>query len=73
MLLNTLEAAAGVAKTRVDGDAVAVIDETVLDEVVRQTPQALFGRETHYDCMSALHKSIRASDPDASVRSFFFL
>ena len=65
-LLNTIEATVGVAQR----DQVVVVDSQLLDEAIRQTPQALFGVESHYDCISAIHKSIRASDVDAALIYF---
>lgn len=35
--------------------------------MVRSTPQAGFDSETHYDVISALHKSIRGSDVNAAL------
>jgi putative ATPase len=61
--LNALEQAAAVAaQTGRD-----VLDRELVLSVVRSTPQAMFGSETHYDVISALHKSIRGSNVDAAL------
>ena len=64
--LNTLEAA--VANARVDDEGVRVVDEAVLADLVDR--KALLydkGGEEHYNIISALHKSMRNSDPDAAL------
>ena len=64
--LNSLEVGADLA--REEGDGKPVIDETVLGEVL-QTSLRRFdkGGDVFYDQISALHKSVRGSDPDAAL------
>jgi putative ATPase len=55
---------------RVDGDR-RIIDEAVLREVTRDSFRRFDkGGDLFYDQMSALHKSIRGSDPDAALYWF---
>ena len=64
--LNTHEAA--VANARVDEEGVRIVDEAVLADLVDR--KALLydkGGEEHYNVISALHKSMRNSDPDAAL------
>jgi putative ATPase len=64
-LLNTLEAVAGMA-----GQA-AVIDEALLERCLgAQLRRYDKGGEQFYDTISALHKSVRGSDPDAALYWF---
>ena len=66
--LVLLELAADCA--RVDGDR-RIIDEAVLREVTRDSFRRFDkGGDLFYDQMSALHKSIRGSDPDAALYWF---
>jgi putative ATPase len=59
--LNTLELAASVASDhRID-------EAQILHAVQRKAPQYDRAGEEHYNVISALHKSIRNSDPDASL------
>ena len=62
---NTLEAAAA-ASTDVDGKA--VITDTILEDAI-QRKMLLYDKsgEEHYNLISALHKSVRNSDPDAAL------
>jgi len=72
---NVLEVAAGLAlppsrKEREKGGATATIEIT--DEIVRDALQKrilLYDKagEEHYNLISALHKSVRNSDPDAAL------
>ncbi len=66
-LLNLVEEIfAGVA-----ADANAPLDPTALAKIVqRRAPVYDKSREQHYDLISALHKSMRGSDPDASLYWF---
>jgi putative ATPase len=64
--LNTLEMAALMAKPAQNGRRTVSIDE-VERAVQRKTPAYDKGGEEHYNIISALHKSIRGSDPDASL------
>ena len=70
-LLNTLETV--VRSTRVDApaDGVRVIDETALERALgEQLRRYDKGGEQFYDTISALHKSVRGSDPDAALYWF---
>ncbi len=62
--LNALEVAAKLAESRGD----KVITSTLAAEAVQQRV-LLYDKkgEQHYDLISALHKSVRNSDPDASL------
>ena len=61
--LNTLE----MASVAVDPPAMAITRQLVLDAAQRRA--AIYDRagESHFDTISALHKSIRDSDADASI------
>ncbi len=64
--LGTLETAVGYARKEEDGTL--VIDDDVLAECISR--KALMydkNGEEHYNIISALHKSMRNSDPDAAV------
>ncbi len=64
-LLNTLEAVLGMA-----GDA-KVVDEALLERCLgAQLRRYDKGGEQFYDTISALHKSVRGSDPDAALYWF---
>ena len=64
--LNALELAASVAQAQPDG--VTTLDlPTVEDAVQRRALLYDKGGEEHYNLISALHKSLRGSDPDGSV------
>jgi len=69
MALNSLEVAAGIAtaKTQGDGEAVSI----TLDDLEKalQKKALLYDKsgEEHYNLISALHKSMRGSDPDAAL------
>ena len=66
-LLNLLEliqtAAAGADRSRIDGDFVQ-------DAVARNLRRFDKGGDAFYDQISALHKAVRGSDPDASLYWF---
>ena len=64
--LNTLEMA--VCNGRMDENAVLHVDENVLAECMNRR-SLLYDKkgEEHYNLISALHKSMRNSDPDAAV------
>jgi putative ATPase len=64
--LNSLEVGADLARD--EGGEKPVIDEAVLGEVL-QTSLRRFdkGGDVFYDQISALHKSVRGSDPDAAL------
>ena len=65
--LNALELAASVAQPLPDGGAMLLDLPTVEDAVQRRALLYDKGGEEHYNLISALHKSLRGSDPDASV------
>ncbi len=69
-LLNTLESLAVAAGNDKSGPTTVVTDAwlmTVLGEKMRRYDKA---GEVFYDTISALHKSVRGSDPDASLYWF---
>lgn len=63
--LNTLEMAALGAKEK---DGIRVIDQKVIQDCI-QKKSLMYDKngEEHYNIISALHKSMRNSDPDAAV------
>ena len=63
--LGTLETA--VANAEFDGDSPVVTDETVAQCVGKKALMYDKHGEEHYNIISALHKSMRNSDPDAAV------
>ncbi len=67
--LVLLELAADCAKRIEDnGEVIQLIDEAVLQEVTRDSfRQFDKGGDQFYDQISALHKSMRGSDPDAAL------
>ncbi len=64
--LNTLEMA--VLNGRMEADGVLYVDEEVLSQCMNRR-SLLYDKsgEEHYNLISALHKSMRNSDPDAAV------
>jgi putative ATPase len=65
-LLNAVESAAALA-----GQGVAEIDEATLERALgEQLRRYDKGGDQFYDVISALHKSVRGSDPDASLYWF---
>jgi putative ATPase len=66
VLLNTLEIASGGLEPGENGQAVLDL-AAVEDAVQRRALQYDKGGEQHYDLISALHKSVRDSDPDGSI------
>ena len=64
--LNALEIA--VLTTEMDSDGVINIDDEIIKNCV-QTKKAVFDKngDTHYDNISAFIKSMRGSDPDATI------
>ena len=62
-LLNLAEEIFGAAKQ--DGKRLSVADMTTL--VQRRAPLYDKGQDGHYNLISALHKSVRGSDPDAAL------
>ena len=63
--LGTLETAVGNAKTA--GDAVIIDDDVLAECISRKALMYDKNGEEHYNIISALHKSMRNSDPDAAV------
>ena len=63
---NTLEAVAAAAPRQGDGPAV-VTDALVEDAIQRKVLLYDKAGEEHYNLISALHKSVRNSDPDAAL------
>jgi putative ATPase len=64
--LNTLETAVLLARKEEGGKKTVGVRE-VEKAVQRKTPEYDRDGEEHYNIISALHKSIRGSDPDASL------
>ena len=65
--LNLLELTAAAAPRQADGSTRRIDLETVQQSVQRRALLYDKSGEEHYNIMSALHKSMRNSDPDASV------
>jgi putative ATPase len=64
--LNAIELAASV--TTHDANGVKSVDQATMEEVLqRRSPMYDKSGDSHYDTVSAFIKSIRASDPDASI------
>jgi putative ATPase len=63
---NTLEAAVAAAPR--DQDGRAAVTETIIEDAI-QRKMLLYDKagEEHYNLISALHKSVRNSDPDAAL------
>lgn len=65
---NVLEVAAGVAKQLAQpGEQIVVTDEMVKDTLQKRVLLYDKTGEEHYNIISALHKSVRNSDPDAAL------
>jgi len=65
-LLNSLEI--GALSTPKNEDGVIVIDlETIKNSILIKTPKYDKGGDEHYDTVSAFIKSMRGSDPDATL------
>jgi putative ATPase len=67
--LNLLEAAARLAESRRPGpeETLLIDEQTVADVAAHKTLYYDKGGEEHFNIISALHKSLRNSDPDASL------
>src|SRR5213079_976423 len=63
---NVLEVAAGLAHKNADG-AREITDEIVRDALQKRILLYDKSGEEHYNLISALHKSVRNSDPDAAL------
>jgi putative ATPase len=64
--LNTLEIASVAADAGTAGERI-ITDETVMEAAQRRAAVYDQGGDAHYDTISALHKSLRDSDPDATL------
>ncbi len=69
-LLNTLEAVSVAAGNEKSGVIVDVTDEWLLKVLGEKMRRYDKGGEVFYDTISALHKSVRGSDPDAALYWF---
>ena len=66
--LNALESAAALLRGRVAGAAFGALTKDIAAEALQQRVLLYDkGGEQHYDLISALHKSVRNSDPDAAL------
>ena len=65
--LNNLEIAANLARPRADGEEPVITLDTVLEASQRTTLRYDMDGEEHYNLISALHKSLRDSDPDGAL------
>ncbi|MDY0137013.1 MAG: replication-associated recombination protein A, partial [Thiomicrospira sp.] len=66
-LLNLLEQVADFARPQADGEAL-LVDDAAAQEVVQAGVRRFDkGGEAFYDQISALHKSVRGSDPNAAL------
>jgi len=63
---NVLEVAAGLAQKNADG-ALEITDDIVRDALQKRILLYDKTGEEHYNLISALHKSVRNSDPDAAL------
>jgi putative ATPase len=63
---NVLEVAAGLAQ-QAGSDPAEITDDIIRDALQRRTLLYDKAGEEHYNLISALHKSVRNSDPDASL------
>jgi len=69
-LLNTLESLAVAAGNEKSGAVIDVTDEWLLKVLGEKMRRYDKGGEVFYDTISALHKSVRGSDPDAALYWF---
>jgi putative ATPase len=65
--LNTLEIAVSLTLGKAKGKAAVVATDDLESALQKKILQYDKGGEAHYDLISALHKSMRNSDPDASL------
>ncbi len=65
--LTSLEVAMALASQRAEGDGVAATVTLIDAEAALGTKAMRYGRDDHYDVISAFIKSIRGSDPDAGL------
>ncbi len=64
---NVLEVAASLAQEKKTGEAPEITDEIVRDALQKRVLLYDKAGEEHYNLISALHKSVRNSDPDAAL------
>ena len=64
---NVLEVAASLAQGKKTGEAPEITDEIVRDALQKRVLLYDKAGEEHYNLISALHKSVRNSDPDAAL------
>ena len=64
--LNTLEVAA-MTTPRGDGDRIRLTVKEIDEALQHRSPQYDKGGDWHFDAISALHKSVRDSDPDGAL------
>ena len=64
---NVLEVAAGLAKGKAGTKAAEITDDIVRDALQKRVLLYDKTGEEHYNLISALHKSVRNSDPDAAL------
>ena len=64
--LNTLEVA-GMTTPRGDGDRIRLTVKEIDEALQHRSPQYDKGGDWHFDAISALHKSVRDSDPDGAL------
>ena len=66
--LSFLEAAAGAYQDRLTKGETVLIDRQMLEDILQRKTE-LYDKsgEEHYNLISALHKSLRGSDPDAAL------
>jgi putative ATPase len=64
---NVLEVAAGLAKGKAGTQPVEITDDIVRDALQKRILLYDKSGEEHYNLISALHKSVRNSDPDAAL------
>lgn len=70
-LLNNIEIVARAARAQADGDAVPAVDEALLASALSENLRRFDkGGDAFYDQISALHKSVRGSDPDGALYWF---
>lgn len=66
MALNSLDVAVTLARTT-DGNETRITRSVVETALQKKAPQYDKGGEEHYNLISAFHKSLRGSDPDAAL------
>jgi putative ATPase len=64
---NVLEVAAGLAQPNGGGQPTDITDDIIRDALQKRTLLYDKAGEEHYNLISALHKSVRNSDPDAAL------